>query len=127
VPFVTSIVLVMAVPEIEAARPPAVIFGHLLSGVAGLVALWTLGSNELATAVGVGLATLFMLASRVVHPPAGINAFLIPANAISASWILNPILVGSILLAAYGRLWALGERALLRQLERNGYPAREPQ
>lgn len=127
VPFVTSIVLVTALPDTDGARPPAVILGHLLSSVAGLLALWTLGSNELATAAGVGLATLLMLAARVVHPPAGINAFLIPANAISASWVLNPILVGSILLAAYARLWALAERTLLRQLERNGYARRAPQ
>jgi len=118
VPFVTSIVLVTAVPEIEAARPAAVIFGHLLSSIAGLAALWTLGSNELATAVGVGLATLLMLATRTLHPPAGINAFLIPAYAISASWVLNPILLGSILLAVFARLWSLAERALRRRLDR---------
>jgi CBS-domain-containing membrane protein len=118
VPFVTSIVLVTAVPEIEAARPAAVIFGHLLSSVAGLIALWTLGANEFATAAGVGLATLLMLATRTLHPPAGINAFLVPANALSAWWILNPVLLGSILLAAFARLWRLSERALRRQIER---------
>ena len=123
VPFVTSIVLVTAVPEIDAARPATVVFGHLLSSVAGLIALWTIGSNEFATAAGVGLATLLMLAARAVHPPAGINAFLIPAYAISASWVLNPILVGSILLAAYGRLWSRAERALVQRLDQPKWPA----
>jgi CBS-domain-containing membrane protein len=118
VPFVTSIVLVTAVPEIEAARPAAVIFGHLLSSIAGFAALWTLGSNEFATAVGVGLATLLMLATRTLHPPAGINAFLVPANALSTWWVLNPVLLGSILLAAFARIWALSERALRRRLDR---------
>ena len=127
VPFVTSIVLVTALPETEAAQPAAVIFGHLLSSAAGLAALWLLGSNELATAAGVALATFLMLGARVVHPPAGINAFLIPANAISASWVLNPILLGSILLAAFARLWALGERGLLRWLERKGHTMGEQQ
>ena len=88
-------------------------------GAMELLARWeTLGSNEFATAVGVGLATLLMLATRTLHPPAGINAFLVPANALSAWWVLNPVLLGSILLAAFPRIWALSERALRRRLDR---------
>ena len=117
VPFVTSIVLVMALPDSEPARPSAVIFGHLLSSIAGLVAFWMLGSSELATVAGVSLATLLMLATRSVHPPAGIDAFLIPAYALPAVWVFNPMLTGAILLATFAAVWSFAEHALLRRLD----------
>jgi len=82
---VTSIVLVTALPDNEAARPPCRHPRAFAVERRGADRLWTIGSNEFATAAGVALATLLMLAARVVHPPAGINAFLIPAYAISAS------------------------------------------
>lgn len=118
VPFVTSIVLVMALPDSEPARPSAVIAGHFLSSVAGLIALWTFGSSELAPVAGVSLATMLMLATRAVHPPAGIDAFLVPAYALPATWILNPMLSGAVLLAVFARVWSFAEHSLRRQLDR---------
>jgi len=122
-----TIVLVMALPDNEAARPAAVIFGHLLSCIAGLAALWTLGSNEIAMAAGVGLATLLMLAARAVHPRAGINAFLVPANALSASWVLNPILLGSILLVAFAALGGFRVRIAAPAWRPDGWIKRQSQ
>jgi hypothetical protein len=46
VPFVTSIVLTLSLPDSEAARPYAIIVGHLASCVAGFVALWCFGSGD---------------------------------------------------------------------------------
>jgi len=112
-PFVTSIVLAMALPESEAAQPYAVIGGHLLSCVAGLAALWLMAPGEAASAVAVGLAALFMLAGRAMHPPAGIDAFLVAGLGLSPGWIVNPVLIGAILLAVFSRLWAAGERRWL--------------
>ena len=118
VPFVTSIVLVMALPDSEPARPSAVIAGHFPSSLAGLIALWAFGSNEFATIAGVGLATLLMLATRAVHPPAGIDAFLVPAYALPATWILNPMLSGAVLLAGFASVWSYAEHLLRRRLDR---------
>jgi len=114
VPFVTSIVLTFALPESDAAHPYAVIAGHLLSTLAGFAAMWCLGVGSTASAVGVGLAAFLMLATRAVHPPAGIDAFLVPLLALPAGWIMNPVLVGAAILAVFGRLWWLGEGLLLR-------------
>lgn len=114
VPFVTSIVLTLALPDNEAAQPYAVIAGHLLSTLAGFIALWCFGTGPIASAVGVGAATLLMLAARAVHPPAGIDAFLVPNQPLSAGWIVNPVLIGAILLAVYSRLWVRGEQKLPR-------------
>lgn len=112
IPFVTSIVLTLSLPDSDAARPYAIIVGHLVSSVAGFTALWCLGSGETASAVGVGLAALLMLLFRAMHPPAGIDAFLIAGYGLPMSWILNPVLAGAILIATFAGLWAKGEQRL---------------
>ena len=43
VPFVTSIVLAMALPDSDAAHPRAIIGGHVLSSGCGLLCLWIAG------------------------------------------------------------------------------------
>jgi CBS-domain-containing membrane protein len=115
VPFVTSIVLTMSVPDIEAAQPYAVIAGHLLSTLAGFIALWCFGAGTGAAAVGVGLAAFLMLSARAMHPPAGIDGFLVPLLGLPLVWALRPVLIGAVLLALFARLWSRGERLLPRR------------
>ena len=115
IPFVTSIVLVTALPDSEASRPYAVIAGHMWSCGAGLAALVLLGPGNFASAVGVGLAALGMLAIRAPHPPAGIDAFLITANALSLGWVVSPVLIGSLLLVLFSQAWSVGERTIFRR------------
>ena len=110
VPFVTSIVLVMALPESPPARPYAVISGHMLSCLAGLLAVWTLGPGESAIAVALGLSLLFMLTFDALHPPAGIDAFLIAAFGLPLMWVLSPVLIGALFLVGYAKVWSAGER-----------------
>jgi len=112
VPFVTSIVLVMALPHSPPARPYAVVGGHMLSCAAGLLAVWTLGPGEAAIAVALGLSLLFMLTFGALHPPAGINAFLIALFDLPLTWALSPVLVGAVFLVGYAKMWWAGERWL---------------
>src|SRR5579863_7699846 len=77
IPFVTSIVLAFGLPASEPARPYAIVTGHLLSSIAGFAALFLLGPGETSAALGVGLATFLMLGARAMHPPAGIDAFIV--------------------------------------------------
>jgi CBS-domain-containing membrane protein len=116
IPFVTSIVLTMAMPDSEPAQPYPVIAGHLLSSAAGFAVLWALGPGEASRAVAVGLAALLMLGCRAMHPPAGVDAFLVAGFGLPASWIINPMLIGAVLLAGYSRVWAFGEHHLPRYL-----------
>lgn len=121
VPFVTSIVLVMALPEAEPARSYNVVGGHMLSCLGGLIAVWIFGPGDTACAVALGLAVLLMLVTGSLHPPAGINAFLVAAYDLPLAWIISPVLVGSVFLVGYKRLWVLGEQrmremALFRKL-----------
>jgi CBS-domain-containing membrane protein len=115
VPFVTSIVLTMAAPEAPPARPYAVVAGHLLSAVAGMLAVAWLGPGDNAGAFGVGLAALLMLLCRALHPPAGIDAFLVAELGLPWSWVANPVLIGAVLLAVFAWLWAAGGRQLFAE------------
>jgi CBS-domain-containing membrane protein len=116
VPFVTSIVLVLALPDSPAAQPRALIGGHILSCLVGWICLTALGQGETASAIAVGLATVAMIGTGMLHPPAGLDAFLIAAHGLPTRWIFSPVLIGTVMLAVYARLWAQGERHLLRPL-----------
>jgi CBS-domain-containing membrane protein len=112
IPFVTSIVLVTALPRSEASRPYAVIAGHMSSCACGLLALAILGPGNAASALAVGLASFAMLLLRAPHPPAGIDAFLIGGSGLTAGWVLSPVLIGCLLLVAFSQSWLVGERAI---------------
>lgn len=112
VPFVTSIVLVMSLPEAEPARSYNVVGGHMLSCLGGLVALWIFGAGDTACAVALAIAVFLMLVTGTLHPPAGINAFLIAAYDLPIAWVISPVLVGSVFLVGYKRIWMLGEQRL---------------
>jgi len=114
VPFVTSIVLVMAAPDSDPAHPWAIIGGHFLSSGCGLLCLWIAGPGETSAAAAVGLATFSMLALRAVHPPAGMGAFLVPLYQLPVYWLFSPVLTGALLLTLYSELWRRGERRLMR-------------
>lgn len=117
VPFVTSIVLVIALPGTEPARPASVVGGHLASSLSGLAALWLLGPGEVASSVAVGLATVAMITARVLHPPAGIDAFLIASLSLPATWVLNPVLAGAVLLVGYAKVWQAAEVRIMSWLD----------
>ena len=112
VPFVTSIVLVMTIPQSEAARPYAIVAGHTSACAAGFLALYLFGTGATASAVGVGVAGLLMLSLRAPHPPAGIDAFLITANGLPLRWVASPVLVGCVLLVVFALAWGWGEQAI---------------
>lgn len=118
VPFVTSIVLAMALPNSEPAQPRAIIGGHVVSAIAGIGIHALIGQGETASATAVGLATLLMLVTRTLHPPAGIDAFLAVSYGLPFAWIANPVLIGAVLLATFATLWRWSERLL--------FPAAKP-
>lgn len=105
IPFATSIVLVMGSPEAEPAQPRALVGGHLVSAVTGLLVLQITGPQAWAAAAAVGLSMLAMHASRTFHPPAGINPLLIVTLAMPWSFLLVPVAAGAVLLAAFAFAW----------------------
>lgn len=122
VPFVTSIVLAMALPDGEPAQPRAIIGGHLLSCLGGFITLYSVGPGETSSAIAVGLATLLMIATRTLHPPAGIDAFLVASYGLTIDWVLNPVLIGALLLTGFALAWRWGERRMFSPEDRAAPP-----
>jgi len=110
VPFATSIVLVLGSPEVEAAQPRALIGGHLLATLVGLVIVKLAGPQPWAAAIAVGIAMVAMHATRTFHPPAGIDPLLVVVNDMSWGFLLVPVAVGALALAAFAFAWHLAVR-----------------
>ena len=105
IPFATSIVLVMGSPDAEPAQPRALIGGHLVSALVGLLVLAVTGPESWAAALAVGLAIVAMHVTGTFHPPAGINPLLIVLNNLAWSYLAIPVAAGVLLLAAFAFLW----------------------
>jgi CBS-domain-containing membrane protein len=101
VPFATSIVLVMGSPEAPPAKPRAVIGGHLLSALAGIVCAAIFGDAFWVSALGVGLAIALMHAADAFHPPAGISPLIITSAHATPLFLLSPVLTGALILVGY--------------------------
>ena len=105
IPFATSIVLVMGSPEAEPAQPRALIGGHLVSALVGLLVLQVTGPEAWAAALSVGLAMVAMHLTDTFHPPAGINPLLIVLNNLGWSYLVMPVAAGVLLLAIFAFVW----------------------
>jgi CBS-domain-containing membrane protein len=90
IPFATSIVLVMGMPDAGPAQPRALVGGHLIATLVGLVIVKTLGPDPWAAALAVGLAMIAMQATRTFHPPAGIDPLVVVSHELSWAFFLAP-------------------------------------
>jgi len=105
IPFATSIVLVMGSPEAEPAQPRALVGGHLVSALIGILMVKLTGPHAWAAATAVGLAILAMQLTGTFHPPAGINPLLVVLNSFSWSYLALPVACGALLLLAFAYAW----------------------
>jgi CBS-domain-containing membrane protein len=105
VPFATSIVLVLGTPDAAPAQPRALIGGHLVSTLVGLAVVKLCGPAPWAAAVAVGLAMVAMHLSGTFHPPAGIDPLIVVLNDMPWSFLMAPVGIGALLLAAFAYAW----------------------
>jgi CBS-domain-containing membrane protein len=105
IPFSTSIVLVIGSPEAEPAQPRALIGGHIVATIVGLIVLRIAGPHVWSAAAAVGLAVLAMYITGTFHPPAGINPLLVVSNNLPWSFLIAPVLAGALLLTAFALVW----------------------
>lgn len=105
IPFATSIVLVIGSPDAVPAQPRALIGGHLVSTMVGLMVLQAAGPQPWAAAMAVGLAVLAMFMTGTFHPPAGINPLLVVSAGLPWTFVLAPVLAGALLLTAFAFVW----------------------
>jgi CBS-domain-containing membrane protein len=105
IPFATSIVMVLGSPEAGPAQPRALIGGHLVSTLVGLVVVKLCGPAPWAAAAAVGLAMIAMHLTGTFHPPAGIDPLLVVVNDMPWSFLIAPVGLGALLLAAFAYAW----------------------
>ena len=105
VPFATSIVLVLGSPQAEPAQPRALIGGHLISTLVGLLAVKLLGPAPWVAALAVGLAMIAMHLTGTFHPPAGIDPLVIVINDLSWVFLIAPVGIGAVLLGLFAFVW----------------------
>jgi CBS-domain-containing membrane protein len=105
IPFATSIVTVMGSPEAGPAQPRALIGGHLLSTLVGLLVVKVCGPAPWAAAIAVGLAMVTMHLTDTFHPPAGIDPLVVVTNNMSWSFLFMPVGLGVLLLALFALTW----------------------
>lgn len=105
IPFGTSIVLVMGSPDAAPARPRALIGGHLISTLVGLIVVKLAGPAPWAAALAVGLSIVAMHLSRTFHPPAGIDPLVVVMNDMAWTFLLAPVAAGACALALLAWFW----------------------
>jgi CBS-domain-containing membrane protein len=105
IPFATSIVLVMGAPRTEPAQPRALIGGHLIATLVGLVVANLIGPEPWAAALAVGLAMVAMPLTHTFHPPAGINPLVVVINDMPWTFLIVPVAAGALLLALFAFAW----------------------
>lgn len=106
IPFATSIVLVLGVPESEPAQPRALVGGHVVSALVGVAMLAIFGRSAPTAAAAVGVAMVAMRLTRTLHPPAAINPIIVVMEAaVKPTFVLAPVGLGAVLLAAYAFGW----------------------
>ena len=115
--FGSSMVLLFGYPESPFAQPKNVFFGHFITSLVGVLILYFLPVDQfLQIAIAVGLGIFLMILLGVTHPPAGGNPIVIILGAVSFDFLLNPIILGSIIIIVYAII-------LNRYILRKSYPS----
>ena len=104
-PFGASCVLAFGLPESPLAQPRSIIGGHVVSTLAGLLVFHVLGNSWWAAALAVGLALVAMQQTRTLHAPAGANPLIVLAASAPVSFLVTPVLAGSLVIVAVA--WCL--------------------
>jgi len=101
--FGSSMVLLYGYPESPFAQPKNIFFGHLITSVVGVIFLNFLPLPIymlIPIAVGVGVASMIIL--NITHPPAGGNPIIVIIGGVSLDYLINPIIIGSIIILIFG-------------------------
>jgi CBS-domain-containing membrane protein len=110
-------VLLFGYPESPFAQPKNVFFGHFVTSLVGVLILYFLPVDQfLQIAIAVGLGIFLMILLGVTHPPAGGNPIVIILGAVSFDFLLNPIILGSIIIIVYAII-------LNRYILKKSYPS----
>ncbi|MCU1736206.1 MULTISPECIES: HPP family protein [Pseudomonas] len=114
--FGASGVLLFAYPEGPFSQVRNVIGGHFLTSLVALTCLQVFGPGLLPMAFAGALATVLMVVTRTVHPPAGGNPVIVFMTQPGWSFLLLPTLGGACWLMLTAWLYWKGIRWLQQYL-----------
>ncbi|MBJ8106761.1 MULTISPECIES: HPP family protein [Bacillus cereus group] len=97
-PFGASCVLAFGVWNAPLSQPRNIIGGHLISTFIGLSIYHLFGNEYWTIALAVGMAIAVMMLTRTTHPPAGADPIIVILGANSWSYLVTPVLVGSVVI-----------------------------
>ena len=97
-PFGASCVLLFSAPASPLSQPKNLVFGHVISTFVGLIFAHYFGNAAWVIAVSVALAIALMVFFDVVHPPAGADPIVVLLSMPSLSFLVFPVLTGSLAL-----------------------------
>ena len=96
--FGSSTLIVLIFHDSEFAQPANVFFGHLLAIVIGILFNEFLGMSYLTLGFSVGTTVTLMMYFKIIHPPAAANPLIALFADVSLSYIVFPVIVGSIVI-----------------------------
>ena len=96
--FGATVFIVFVLYELETAQPKNIFFGHLISIIVGVVLNELMGLSFYSLGISVGLAVIFMVYFKVMHPPAASNPLVAITMDLSFDYIIFPVIVGTLLI-----------------------------
>lgn len=103
-PFGASCVLVFGVWNAPLSQPRNVIGGHFVATFVGLLIYHLFGNEPWAIAFAIGLAIAMMMLTKTTHPPAGADPLLVMLGSYSWSYLISPVLIGSVVIVIFALL-----------------------
>ncbi len=101
--FGSSMVLLYGYPESSFSQPKNIFFGHLSTSFVGIIFLYIVPIPiYLLIPLAVGFGITLMILLKVVHPPAGANPIIVIIGSVSLDYLINPIIIGSLIILAFG-------------------------
>ena len=115
--FGSSTLIVLVFHDSEFAQPSNVFFGHLLAIVIGILFNEFLGMSYLTLGLSVGTTVTLMMYFKIIHTPAAANPLIALFADVSLSYIVCPVLVGSLVIIVLSLI-------INRYLLKRNYPVR---
>jgi len=105
-PLAGSAVYLFALTDADESQPRALFGGHLGSTVIGILCYRVFGDALWVSVAAVVLAMAFMMITRTIHPPAGMNPLVLIHDHAGMIALLNPIAVGVVVLFIVTMAWS---------------------
>lgn len=103
-PFGATCVLAFGIWDAPLSQPRNIIGGHVISTLVGLLCFHLFGQSIWVMATAVGLSIGLMMLSKTTHPPAGADPLVVILSGSSWTFLLTPVLIGSVLIVVLALL-----------------------